>query len=447
MRALIVLAAFGSLLVLATTHPQVGLYAWGWLTLMQPHQEAWGLRGFRLNLVVAIATIIFWILSREPKKLPPGPTSVLILAFMMWMVVAQIASLRPSYSWDYFDQFIRVMIFTTLCLIMLNTKARMHGMIWILCISVGYYALKGGIFTVLTGGAYHVFGPINTMINDNNHLGGAAVFIIPLLNYLRINTEVRWVRIGLALSIVLAIFCVLGTQSRGAFIALALIAIPFWWRSRNRVMLAVVLVSLAFGALSFMPESWFARMQTIEEAGQDASFQGRVDAWVIATKIAMGNPLTGAGFRVPYLQEVADAYLSEPRLARAAHSIYFEILGSMGFVGLALFVSIIALAFRNASWIRHHARDQAGLRWAGDLANMAQISLMAYCIAGAALSLEFWEGPWLMFVILARLRHEIAENLIKSEHVVHSSRKWYTEDPSYDAIGKSGTALGAKFSR
>jgi hypothetical protein len=119
----------------------------------------------------------------------------------------------------------------------------------------------------------------------------------------------------------------------------------------------------------------------------------------------------------------------------------------MGFVGLALFVSIIALAFRNASWIRRYTRNQAGLRWAGDLANMAQISLMAYCIAGAALSLEFWEGPWLMFVILARLRHEIAENLVKSEYVVHSSQKWYTEDPSHDAISKSGTVLGAKFSR
>ncbi|MGZ8941099.1 MAG: putative O-glycosylation ligase, exosortase A system-associated, partial [Limisphaerales bacterium] len=441
MRALVVLAAFGSFLVLAISHPQVGLYAWGWLTLMQPHQEAWGMKGFRLNLVVAIATIVFWILSKEPKKLPPGPTSMLILAFMMWMVVAQMVSLRPNYSWYYFDQFIRVMIFTILCLIMLNTKARVHAMIWIICISVGYYTVKGGIFTVLTGGAYHVFGPINTMISDNNHIGGAAVFIIPILNYLRISTEARWIRIGLILSIVLTIFCILGTQSRGAFVALALIAVPFWWRSRNRVMLAMVLVPLAVGALNFMPESWSARMQTIEAAGADASFQGRIDAWVIATKIALGNPLTGGGFRVPYLQEIADAYLSEPRKARAAHSIYFEILGSMGFVGLALFVSIIALAFWNASWIRHHTRNEAGLRWAGDLANMAQISLMAYCVAGAALSLEFWEGPWLMFVILARLRHETAQTLIKSEHIVYSSQKWYKKDPPHEAIGKSGAVL------
>jgi putative inorganic carbon (hco3(-)) transporter len=441
MRALVVLAAFGSLLVLAMTHPQAGLYAWAWLTLMQPHQEAWGLGGLRLNLVVAITTIVFWLLSKEPKKLPLGPTGGLILAFMIWMVVAQITSLRPTYSWPYFDQFIRVMIFIILCLIMLNTKARIHAMIWVLSISIGYYAIKGGAFTLLTGGSHHVLGPPYTMISDNNHMGGAAVFLIPLLNYLRLQTEVRWIRIGLFLSIVLTVFCVLGTQSRGAFIALALIAVPFWWRSRNRLMLAVVLVPLAVGALSFMPESWSARMQTIENASADASFQGRVDAWVIATKIALGNPLTGGGFRVPYLQEVAGAYLSAPRQARAAHSIYFEILGSMGFVGLALFVSIIALAFRNASWIRHHTRNEAGLQWARDLANMAQISLMAYCIAGAALSLEFWEGPWLMFVILARLRHETAENLIKSEDIVCGSQKWYRNDPPHEAIGKSGAVL------
>jgi putative inorganic carbon (hco3(-)) transporter len=446
MRALVVLAAFGGLLVLAVAHPQVGLYAWGWLTLMQPHQETWGLQGLRLNLIVAIATIVFWLVSKEPKKLPPGPTTGLILAFMVWMVVAQIASLRPIYSWDYFDQFIRVMIFTVLSLMILNTKARIHAMIVIICISIGYYAVKGGIFTILTGGGYHVFGPMNTMISDNNHLGGATVFIIPLLNYLRIHTEARWIRIGLLLSIVLAVFCVLGTQSRGAFIALALIAVPFWWRSRHRLALAVVLVPLAFGAVTFMPESWSARMQTIEEAGEDASFQGRLDAWVIATEIALANPLTGGGFRVAYLQDVADAHLSEPRLARAAHSIYFEILGSMGFVGLALFVSIIALAFWNASWIRRHTKEQIGLQWARDLASMAQISLMAYCIAGAALSIEFWEGSWLMFVILARLKYEILMHLKKAKVSIDQYQDMYNGYDSGELVKGGGAVQEAKIS-
>ena len=72
---------------------------------------------------------------------------------------------------------------------------------------------------------------------------------------------------------------------------------------------------------------------------------------------------------------------------------------------------------------------------------------MAYCIAGAALSLEFWEGPWLMFVILARLRHEIAANFVKSKSVVNNPQEWYQKEPSHDAIGGSGAAPEAKIPR
>jgi putative inorganic carbon (hco3(-)) transporter len=212
-------------------------------------------------------------------------------------------------------------------------------------------------------------------------------------------------------------------------------------------MLAVVLLPLAFGALNFMPENWSARMQSIAVAGEDSSFQGRVDAWIIATEIALRNPLTGGGFRVAYLQDVADAYLSEPRQARAAHSIYFEILGSMGFVGLALFVSIIVLAFRNASWIRRHTKDQSSLQWARDLASMAQISLMAYCIAGAALSLEFWEGPWLMFVILARLRYEISMHLKDAKIAIYDFQNVYNGCDSGELVKVSGVVQGAKIPR
>ncbi|MGZ8940866.1 MAG: putative O-glycosylation ligase, exosortase A system-associated, partial [Limisphaerales bacterium] len=447
MRALVVLAVFSSLLVLAVSPPQVGLFAWGWLTLMQPHREAWGLGNANLNLIVALVTIVLWLLSKEPKRPPGEPTSVFIILFMLWMGVSQIFSLRPEYSWYYFNEFIRVMIFVYLSMILVRTKARIHAMVLILCISIGFYSVKGGIFTILTGGGHHVLGPMMTMIADRNHMGGAAVFILPLLNYIRMQTEVFWIRILFLFSIVLTVFAALGTHSRGAFIALALIAVPFWWRSRHRLMLAVVLLPLAVGALNFMPESWSARMQSIAAAGEDSSFQGRVDAWIIATEIALRNPLTGGGFRVAYLQDVADAYLSEPRQARAAHSIYFEILGSMGFVGLALFVSIIVLAFRNASWIRRHTKDQSSLQWARDLASMAQISLMAYCIAGAALSLEFWEGPWLMFVILARLRYEISAHVKEINSSIYKPLEVHNEYPAHGLIESSGVVQGAKIPR
>lgn len=407
MRALVVLATVLFLMIVAVTKPQIGLFAWGWLTMMQPHQAAFAIEDLRLNLIVALVTIVAWVLSREPKKPVPDATSGLFILFILWMVVCQIFSLRSEYSWTYFDRFIRVMIFIFLCAVMLNTKARVHAMIWIVCISIGLYAVKGGIFTVGTGGSYRVWGPLNTVIADNNHVGAAFVVILPLLNYLRLQTEAWLIRLGLLGTMLLTLFAILGTHSRGALIGLAAVALVLWWRSRRRFVVLLIALPVVVGGLALMPDSWVQRMETIQEAGEDSSFQGRLEAWQIAIEIAKGNPLTGGGFRVAYLQDIANAYASASLTSRATHSIYFEILGSMGFVGLALFLSLLGLAFRNALKISAQAQNVPELAWARDFAFMAQAGLIGYCVSGAALSIEFWEGGWLLIVLLSRVKWQV----------------------------------------
>jgi probable O-glycosylation ligase (exosortase A-associated) len=406
MRSLIVLAIFAFLLAFALVRPQVGLMTWAWLTLMQPHQQTWGLEQFRLNLVVAVVALGVWLVSKEPKKPVSGLTTLFIIMFMISMIISQTFSLKPEYSFVYFDRFMRVMIFVLLCAIVITTKVRIHALVWILCISIGFYAVKAGLFTIATGGSYRTFGPEATVINDNNHFAAAIIFILPLLNYLRMQSASSWLRIGLIGTTVLSFVAVLGSHSRGALIGLLAIGLPLWWRSRNRVLLLLVAVPLVVGALHFMPEEWWQRMNTIESAGEkDESFLGRVDSWVIHTAIAMHRPLTGGGFRVGYLQDIADRYTSEGlRSARAAHSIYFEILGSLGFLGLLLFLAILAMGFVNGFWIIRRVQGHPELEWADHLSRMAQVSLFGYCVTGAAVSIEFWEGSWLIVVVLARIR-------------------------------------------
>ncbi|TVR97338.1 MAG: putative O-glycosylation ligase, exosortase A system-associated [Rhodospirillales bacterium] len=411
MRSLVILGVVGLLGFLALSYPIAGLYAWGWLNMMQPHQETWGLGSARLIFVMSLVTLGAWLISKEPKTFPPTAANILLVVFTFWVIVSQIFSLVPDHSFPMTDRFVRVLIFVILCAILLTSKVRIHALIWILCISIGYFGVKGGVFTILSGGAYHVWGPTGTVISDNNHLGAALAFILPLLNYLRIQTENRWIRLGLLAAMVLVFFSVLGSQSRTAFLAVFAGLALMWWRSRHRAVLIAALLPVAIVGVTFMPDSWHERMQTIKTAEEDASFMGRVDAWVIATEVAKGNPITGGGLRVFYRQDIADAYLLEPRESRAAHSIYFEILGGMGFVGFALFMALITLAILDSFWIRRNARSLPEYRWAWDFASMAQVSLVIYGIGGAALSLEMWQGSWLLFMLLSRVRWQMATEM------------------------------------
>ena len=58
---------------------------------------------------------------------------------------------------------------------------------WVCVISLGLYGVKGGIFTLLTGGGYSVYGPAGTFIGGNNEIGLALIMTVPLMRYLQIS--------------------------------------------------------------------------------------------------------------------------------------------------------------------------------------------------------------------------------------------------------------------
>ncbi len=63
-------------------YPFAGVLIWEWLSLMQPHEEAWGFsRSLPLNFIVALVTIASWLASKESKKIPPHPIIILLLVF------------------------------------------------------------------------------------------------------------------------------------------------------------------------------------------------------------------------------------------------------------------------------------------------------------------------------------------------------------------------------
>ena len=66
----------------------------------------------------------------------------------------------------------------------MKDKIRLNCLVWVITVSVGYFGIKGGIFTILTGGNYKVWGPPQSNLEDNNALALAILMVIPLMIYL-----------------------------------------------------------------------------------------------------------------------------------------------------------------------------------------------------------------------------------------------------------------------
>ena len=76
---------------------------------------------------------------------------------------------------------------------------------------------------------------------------------------------------------------------------------------------------------------------------------------------------------------------------RDVHSIYFEAPAEHGYVGLVIFLALGIGAYLTAGSTIRRARDHPELAWAVDLAAMVQVSIAAYAIAGAFLTLATFD--------------------------------------------------------
>jgi putative inorganic carbon (hco3(-)) transporter len=400
--------------------PALGIYLWVWVSVMNPHRLTWGFAyDFPFAQFIAIATLIGIFFSKEPKRLPVTPVTLVLLLMNLWMCVTTLFAFEPSLAVPMWERVMKIQFMIFVTLYVLYSKEHIQVLMWVLAGSVAFFGFKGGVFTLQEGGEYLVWGPAGSFIEDNNSLALALVMTIPLLRYLQLQATNRWVRWGLVAGMILCGFSALGSHSRGALLAISAMLALLWLKSGRKVATGFMLAVLVAGAVAFMPENWDERMRTIQEYEQDSSAMGRINAWALAINLASDRPLLGGGFQMA-TEGVYTKYAPDPTFVRSAHSIYFQMLGEHGYVGLGLFLLLWILVWRDASWIIREARSRGDLKWAADVARMTQVSLTGYAVGGAFLDLAYYDVPYNLLVVVVLVRVLIEKAMKGSDQAAHT---------------------------
>lgn len=407
---LLSLIVFG-LLPFILRRPVLGAYTWVWLSMMNPHKAAYGFaRTLPFAYMVALATLVGLMFSRQRRALPKSAITVILFLLLAWMTVTSYFAINAAPvvldRWIFVMK-IQVMIFVTLMLI--RGREQIDWLIWVVTFSVGFYGIKGGIWTVLHGGGGRVWGPPGSMIEGNNELAVALLMLLPMMFYLYQTAARKIVRIGLMISMASTGFAVLGSQSRGALLGLCAIAFFLAIKSKYPIRMSVVLGVMLAGAISFMPDIWSERMGTMETYQDDSSAMERIYAWKTMWAAAVDRPLVGAGFAadIPIVfQRYAPrggTFEGFEGLVFVAHSIYLQMLGEHGFPGLGLFLLLGGMTWRTAGRLARQTRnDEEFGSWVPALMPMVQVSIVGYAVGGAFLSLAYFDLPYYIvsFVVL-----------------------------------------------
>ncbi len=414
---------WAALLPLSLMSAHVGVLLWVWVALLSPNELLSGfMAGVPFNKIVALTTIVLMFLSREKKEAYLDTVMTLLLLLAVSATISWSTGLVSSDdATDLYQKLIKEIVLAFIITAVMTTRHRLNLLVFTIVISLGFLAVKEGLISVLTAGGHKIIG--SGSVGDNNSLATALLMIIPLLFYLARYAAVRLVRITLLVTAGLAVITVVMTFSRGGFVGLMLLGGFIVKNSRNK--LASVLAVLGACVLIYVlaPDSWFERLSTIKDADNDGSFMGRVVAWKISWLLATDHPFFGGGPHAiqrllvwntykPLLPSL-DFIKTPPADAspHAAHSIYFEVLGDLGFVGLSLFLGVIAVTLWNCRWIVRKARHEPSLAWAVDLARLSQISLVIYLVTGAALSMGYFELLYVLVGLLSRCRRIVAQHV------------------------------------
>lgn len=413
-RDLLLAAIVLGMLPFAVRRTWIGILLWTWLSIMNPHRMTYGFAfDTPFAAMVAVAVLISVLFNKDNLKMPWDGPVVCLLLFAVLICVSTVFAFDRAGSSEQLNKVLKIQLMTAIAFVALRERKHIELFVWVTVLSIGFFGFKGGIFTILGGGAERVWGPPGSFIEGNNEIGLALVMTIPLMNYLRLVAERQWVRTGMLVLMLLCAVAALGTQSRGAFLALGAMGAVLWLRSPRKVVGGIAIFVVGVALISFMPDSWESRMRTIGNYEQDSSAMGRINAWNMAFNLANEN-FVGGGFQI-YSPEVFARYAPDPLAIHAAHSIYFQVLGEHGYIGLLLFLLIFGWSYRMGGAIRKTARRRPETYWLYHLAGMCQVSLVGYAVGGAFLSLSYFDLPYNIVVVLVVATRWMREDRWKFE--------------------------------
>jgi putative inorganic carbon (hco3(-)) transporter len=435
---IIVLIVFGTL-PFVFKRPYWGILLWVWISVMNPHTQTWGFASaFPFAQIIALVTLVSLVFTSKPKALPlKGPTFLLI-GFVAWMNLTTVFAIFPEYAWQQWNTVMKIMLMSFVTMMIIKEKHHIQALIGMLVLSLGFYGVKGGIFTVLSGGADIVWGPGNTFIGGNNEIALALIMTIPLMHYLQTITTKKWIWWGLMGSMGLCALAAVGSYSRGALLAIITMSVFMTAKSRYKMRVAMLTLLVLPLLFAFMPDKWTNRMDTIQTYQSDESAMGRINAWWMAYNLASDRPLVGGGYQI-YEPSVFERYAPNPLDVHAAHSIYFQALGEHGFAGLFIYLFLGLSTWRTGTWIIRNTRGRDDLKWAYNLATMVQVSLIGFATGGAFLSLLYFDVPYYLMAALVATR-VVVERELNSETRTAKDKKTAWRDSG----GIAGTASMAK---
>lgn len=345
-----------------------------------------------LNSIVPFIAFIGAMAARKPtEKLPPDagepPNDMMVGLFLLLIAVSAIGADVHERVFNVFTAVVGYGGIYWALTQQLTTVSRLKAVIKALLFTHLIIALLNPtMFTDPDGRNYLANGGF---IGDGNDFALSVNVIVPLCLFLMSESKSKAPRLFWGFALVVCLACVVLTKSRGGTVALAFMGLYYWTKSERKMVSAIGALAVIATIAVFAPPSYFDRMSQITDS-QEGSAQGRIQAWRAGVRMAIDHPLTGVGaghFPLAY----GGKYRVDPNIpAQTAHSVYFLLLGELGFPGVILVITILVWNFRAGSRLLREIDDEPQAGTERRMLVAVNASILAFASGGAFLSAAYY---------------------------------------------------------
>ena len=416
----------------------------GVVAVAYPHTAIRGDGGHSIDLVAIPAVMLgasicmlLWTKFLSSTANAPLPINLwLFAAYFVWLSITTMLSLGPeaSYakwlnnpwkiasmtlaiswlarsSWDFLLSS-TVYIFAGALVAAVVVYNKMHDISLVVGSRVSIGRIEYDDSMLLDASGIYALGQ-GQVLNDPNDL--ALILLFPLAFALarvfyRRGVFDAMVAAGMAALLIMAIVF---TESRGALLGvLAVVAVLFLQRFKNLFLPALVI--LAIGSVLAVSALNLSSRGSLYVGGElEGSAGHRVEAWKTSINMAVANPLTGVG--AGNFNEYYRTYTNYWRNREMSpHSMWFEVLAELGFVGLGLFIAMIVSSFVvNARTLAIFESTQAPASLVSVGIGL-QAALAGTCVSGTFLSQAHTWPVYVLVGLIAAL-YNLAQQLPVSD--------------------------------
>ena len=345
--AVICFVPFAILFVLNQTFWLVSLFVL--FSFFRIHEAFPALYSLKIPLLLSLGALsaLMWhtIISRQIDTYW-HPCLTQLTVFWALVIIGCVLASNPGISITYFKNIYWKIIIMTLAIAWLVDTQDAVKKIATLIIISGALISGVAIFNSINGiglveGTRVTIGrALGSVLGDPNDLSLVLMFPLAFAISFATTKHIGLARLLGAVGVVLAVWAVLATQSRGGLLGSLAVFGIFGLRLIRSKTLLFALGIVAAAGLFLMAGISDRQSGGAAEEGIDASAMGRLYAWEAAFKMALHNPLTGVGLDNFY----SNYYFYSPHwdgLNHAVHSTWFGILAETGFVGLVAFIWLI----------------------------------------------------------------------------------------------------------